>query len=142
VERGAPNDIEPFNPPEMRQELLQMNPRRAQQVDEYVSRIAQCYRHITEDMPRAMRRSARALGEERLARLVAFLEGPGGVALERSLEEPGTPMPDNIAEEWDRLRPDYGTFMYSIPSHIDRDAFNRTLHCYEGAAAQLGLRVE
>jgi hypothetical protein len=100
-------------------------------------------RVMDEAMPRAARASARALGEERLARLVDFYEGPAGQAIERAHREGRQPSLSQSQEgEQAELRHDYGTFMYSIPNHIDQEGFNRAIRCYEDEAARLHLRTE
>lgn len=141
--RDAPGHVQHPPLPEMRQELLRLNPGRERQVDEFIGRADECIAGgLADAMPRAARASARALGEERLARLVAFLEGPGGEALERSRRGDGNALSDAQSEEWGRLRHDYGTFMYSIPNHIDPASMSRMTRCQEDEAARLHLRTE
>jgi len=143
VGRDAPGHAQHPPLPEMRQELLRLNPGRERQVEEYIGKADECIASgLAEAMPRAARASARALGEERLARLVAFLEGPGGEALDRSRRGDGNALSDAQSEEWGRLRHDYGTFMYSIPNHIDPDSVNRMTRCQEDEAIRLHVRTE
>ncbi|HYJ53685.1 MAG TPA: hypothetical protein VEW04_10995 [Allosphingosinicella sp.] len=143
VERNAPDHVEPWSPPEFREEMLRLNPGREHDVDEFVGKMTDCqFRVMAEAMPRASRASARALGEERLGRLVEFLEGPGGEAHRRFQEGDRGAMSEAQQEEWDRLRPDYGTFMYSIPNHVDRDSWARMMRCHEDEASRLHLRTQ
>jgi hypothetical protein len=143
VERGAPDHLDPFTTPEEREFYLRLNPGRERDVDEFTRKSSECsMRVMDEAMPRAARASARALGEERLARLVAFYEGPAGQAIERAHGEGRQPsLTPSQEEEQAALRNDYGTFMYSIPNHIDPASFNRAVRCYEDEAARLNLRT-
>jgi len=143
VERDAPDEVEPWTPPEFREDILRLNPGREQQVDEFVGRTAACQVRVMADaMPRAARASARALGEERLAALVAFLEGPGGEALEGSRRGDRSALSPSQEEESARFRRDYGAFMYSIPNHVDPDSWGRMTRCYSEEATRLHLRTE
>lgn len=143
VEGDAPGEAEPWTPPQFREEILRLNPGRERQVDEFVRRMADCHSRVMADaMPRAARASARALGEERLEALVTFLEGPGGEALQRSRRGDGSALSASQEEEWDRLRRDYGTFMYSLPNHVDPDSWSRMTRCYSEEATRLHLRTE
>jgi hypothetical protein len=144
VQRGAPDRVEPWTGPEEREILLRLNPGRERQVDEYTGRTAQCVgRVMDEAMPRAARASARALGEERLARLVDFHEGPAGQAIDRARRDDRQPsLSPSQEEEQAELRHDYRIFMYSIPNHLDQESFDRAIRCHEDEAARLHLRTE
>ena len=102
--------------------------------------------HIVAAMPQVARRSARALGEERLAWLITYLERPGREARDhRNRGEDAAPLSEAEAEDRRQFREAYGTFMYSIPTYMNPEEWSRIMSCGEeeiAAAARMGLRME
>lgn len=149
VDRWRPASIEP--PGLLREDLLRLNPGRDREVAQIASAERECFDRIGASMPRAARNAARALGEERLARLVELLEGPEGAAVERATSrEDAGPLSDAEREARQRLNArepmnDYRRWMYSLPRYMDEADMSSTASCYErlfATAARLGLRTE
>lgn len=148
VDRNRPDEeIEPWIPDAAQEELLRLNPGREADIEMLLTQTAACAnQHIVAAMPQLARRSARALGEERLAWLVTYLEGPGGEAIDRrNSGEDAAPLSEAEADDRRRFREDYGTFMYSIPTYMTPEEWNLVMSCSEeesANAARMGLRME
>ena len=148
VDQSRPDEeIELWVPDHKREGLLRLNPGREEDIEMLLTQTAECSnRHIAATMPALVRRAARGLGEERLAWLIAYLEGPGREVIDRrNRGEDAAPLTAAEAADRRRFREDYGTFMYSIPTYMTPEEWRRAASCEEAertAAARMGLRTE